>query len=160
MGLQDFGAGGRAGAADVGRISGAAADGSDFGFSLCDAVEPAGQSLERRAVYGCDEAGEEEAGGTVCAGAGGGRLHRKCAAGGFAALGCVVYVRTRWRATNSRTWRAAAPDRAASVCMEEREVGAWVHAARSRPAGILGAQRLSRVWRPVERAAIFRWLDI
>src|SRR5216683_2430712 len=41
MGLQDFGAGGRAGAADVGGVSGTAADRSDVGFSLRHALEPA-----------------------------------------------------------------------------------------------------------------------
>src|SRR5258708_39385414 len=92
MGLQDLRASGRAGAADVGGVSSAAAVGSDFGFSLRDALEPAGQPLERRAVYGCAEAGEEEAGSAVCASAGGRRLHRERAAGGFAAAGCAVHV--------------------------------------------------------------------
>src|SRR6266699_616507 len=92
VGFQDFRAGGGTGAADVGRISCASADGSDVGFSLRDALEPARQSLERRAFYGRDEAGEEEAGGAVCAGAGGRRLHGKRAAGGFTAAGCVIRV--------------------------------------------------------------------
>src|SRR6266481_5055331 len=39
VGLQDFRAGGRAGAVDVGGVSRAAADGSDIGFSLRDALE-------------------------------------------------------------------------------------------------------------------------
>ncbi len=72
------------------RISGAAADGSDVGFSLRDALEPVGQSLEGCAVYGRDEAGEDEAGGAVCAGAGGRGLHGECATGGFAAAGCAI----------------------------------------------------------------------
>src|SRR5258708_5190916 len=94
VGLQDYRAGGSTGATDVGGVSRAAADGGDIGFSLRDALEPAGQPVEGRAVYGCDEAGEDEAGGAVCAGAGGGRLHSKCAVGGFAAAGSAVYVRT------------------------------------------------------------------
>ena len=61
-------------------------------FHSCDALEPAGQPLEGRAVYGSDEAGEDETGGTVRAGAGGRRLHGKCAAGGLAAAGYAVYV--------------------------------------------------------------------
>src|SRR5216684_1724254 len=69
MGLQDLRASGRAGAAELGGVSRAAADGSDFGFSLRDALEPAGQPLERRAVHRCAEAGEEKAGGAVCASA-------------------------------------------------------------------------------------------
>src|SRR5712692_8439635 len=44
--------------------------------------------------------------------------------------------------------------------MEEREVGPRVHAAGSRPAGLLGAQRLSRVWRPVERTKILGKLKV
>src|SRR6266849_3186823 len=159
MGLQDFGAGGRAGAADVGGVSGTAADRSDVGFSLRHALEPAGQSLEGRAVYGCDEAGEEETRGAIRAGAGGRGLYGKCAAEGFAAAGCAVYVRTRRRASAGGTRRAATADRAALVCVEKREVGARVHAARSRPAGLLGAQRLSRLRRPVARAALFRQLE-
>src|SRR6266852_3167422 len=103
MGFQDFGASGSSGTADVGGVSGAAADGSDFRFSLRDAMEPAGQPLEGRALYGCDKAGEEEARGTVCAGAGGRRLHGECANGGFAAAGCVVYVRARWRTAGAGT---------------------------------------------------------
>src|SRR5260370_6688400 len=89
MGLQEFGVGRRTGAADVARVSGAAADGSDLGFSLRDALEPAGPSFERRAVYGRDEAGEAEAGRGVCAGTGGRRLHGKWAAGGCCAGGML-----------------------------------------------------------------------
>src|SRR5437588_2402400 len=158
MGLKDFGAGGRAGAADVGEISCVAADGGDFGFSLRDTLEPAGQSLERCAVHGRYEIGEAKGGGTVCAGAGGRRLHGKCAAGGFAEAECVVCVRARWRTADRGAWRAIEADCAASVCLEEREVGARVHAARSGSARILGAEWLSRVRRSVERAAIFRKL--
>src|SRR5260370_199771 len=132
MGLQDFGACRGAGAADLGRISGAAADGSDFGFPLRDALEPAGQSLEGRAVYGGDQAGEKEAWSGVFAGAGGRRLHGECAAGGVAAAGRAVYVRARRRALGCGTWRAAEAYRAASVRVEEREVGARVHVARPR----------------------------
>src|SRR5213075_765732 len=71
MGLQDFGASGGTETADLGRISLNAADGSDFGFSLRDALEPAGQPVEGRAVHGRLEANEAEAGGAVCAGAAG-----------------------------------------------------------------------------------------
>src|SRR5258708_429434 len=92
MGLQDLRASGRAGAADVGGVPGAVADRSDFGFSLRDALEPARQPLERRAVYGHAEAGEEEDGSAVRASAGGRRLHGECPAGGFAAAGCAVHV--------------------------------------------------------------------
>src|SRR5437899_6183040 len=45
-------------------------------------------------------------GGSVRTGAGGGRLHGKCAAGGFDSAECAVRVRTRWRAADSGTWRA------------------------------------------------------
>src|SRR5437870_13854664 len=159
MGLQDFGTGGRSAAADVERVRGAAADGGDFGFSLRDTLEPAGQSLERRAVYGRAETGESETGGTVCAGAGGRRLHGECAAGGFIEAECVVCVRARWRAADSRARRPAPADRAASVCVEECKVGARVHAARSGSAWILGAKWCSRVRRSVERAAILRKLE-
>src|SRR6266853_3843441 len=155
MGLQDFGVGRSAGAFDVGGISGAAADGGNLRFSLCDAMEPTGQSLEGRAVHGGDEAGEEEARSRVCAGAGRRRLHGECTAGGFAAARCAVYVRTRWRAAAGGARRAVAADRAASLCVEEREVGAGVHVAGSGPAGILGAQWVSRVRRSMERAEIF-----
>src|SRR2546422_1087623 len=154
MGLQDFGAGGRAGAAELGGISGAAADGSNVGFSLRDALEPAGQPLEGRAVYGGDEVGEAETRRCVCAGAGGRGLHGECAAGGFDAAGCAVYVRARRRAIGGGTRRAAAADRATPVRVEEREVGSRVYATGSRPAGILGAQWLSRVRRPMGRAAV------
>src|SRR2546426_8611038 len=154
MGLQDFGAGGRAGAADVGGVSGAAADGSDVGFSLRDALEPAGQSLEGSAFYGGDEVGEAETRRCVCAGAGGGRLHGECAAGGFDAAGCAVYVRARRRAIGGGTRRAAAADRATTVRVEEREVGSPVYATGSRPAGHSGAQRVSRLRRPMGRAAV------
>src|SRR2546425_11274257 len=160
MGLQDFGVGGRAGAAELGGISGAAADGSDFGFPLRDALEPAGQSLEGRAVYGSDEAGEAETRRCVCAGAGGGRLHGECAAGGFDAAGCAAYVRARRRAIGGGTRRAAAADRATPVRVEEREVGSRVYATGSRPAGILGAQWLSRVRRPMEGAKIFGKVEV
>src|SRR5882724_13196598 len=111
MGFQDFGVGGTAGAAGVGRISGAAADRSDFGFSLRDALEPAGQPLEGRAVYGPDEAGEGKGGGSVRARAGGRRVHGKCAAGGFDSAKCAVHIRTRRRAADGGTWRTIAVDR-------------------------------------------------
>src|SRR5439155_24352185 len=152
MGLQDFWAGGRSAAADVERISRAAACGSDFGFSLRDTLEPAGQSLERRTVYERAETGESETGGAVCAGAGGRRLHGKCAAGGFAEAECVVCVRARWRTADSRARRPAPADRAAFVCVEERVVVARVYLAGPRPAGFLGAEWLSRVRRSLERA--------
>src|SRR3989449_3691783 len=154
MGLQDFGAGGRTGAADVGGVSGAAADGSNVGFSLRDALEPAGQPLEGSAFYGGDEVGEAEAGCGVCVGAGGRGLHGQCAVGGFAKTGCAVHVRARRRAARARAWRAAAADRATSVRVEEGEVGARVHGAGSRSPRVLGAQWLSRVRRPVEGATV------
>src|SRR5438876_4327841 len=159
MGLQDFGTGGRSAAADVERVRGAAADGGDFGFSLRDTLEPAGQSLERRAVHGRYEIGEAKGGGTVCAGAGGRRLHGKCAACRFAAAQRAVCVRARWRAADCGAWRAIEVDCAAFVCVEEREVGARIHAAGPRPAGVLGAEWLSRVRRSLERAAILRKLE-
>src|SRR2546423_5542966 len=159
MGLQDFWAGGRAGAADVGRVWGVAADGGNFGFSLRDAVEPAGQPLEGRTVHGRDEAGESEAGGAVRVGAGGRRLHGKCAAGGFVEAECVVCVRARWRTADRGAWRAIEADCAASVCVEEREVGARVYVAGPRQAGVLGAEWVSRVRRSVERAAVLRKLE-
>src|SRR6266568_2748300 len=127
MGLQDFGIGGRAGAVELGRISSAAADGGDFGFSLRDALEPAGQSVEGRTVYGCDEGGREEARVEVCAGAGRRRLHGECPAGGFAAAGCAVHICARWRTVGGGARRTAAVDRTASLCVEKREVGAWIH---------------------------------
>src|SRR5258708_38499100 len=108
MGLQDFGIAGRAGAVELGRISSAAADGGDFGFSLRDALEPAGQSVEGRAVYGCDEGGREEARVELCAGAGGRRLHGECPAGGFAAAGRAVHILARWRTGGGGTRRDAA----------------------------------------------------
>src|SRR4029077_15555333 len=123
MGFQDFRAGGRASAADVGRVSRAPADRSNVGFSLRDSVEPAGQPVEGRAVYGRDEAGEEEAGSGICAGAGGRRLYGERAAGGFAAAGSAVYVRARWRAAGGRARRAIAADRGASLWGGERGRG-------------------------------------
>src|SRR5882757_5409049 len=146
MGLQDFGGSGNAGEVELEGIWGAAADRSDVGFSLRDAMEPAGQSMEGRTVYGRTEAGEGEDGREVCAGAGRRGIHGECAAGGFDAAGCAVCVGARWRAADGGTWRAAAFDCAASVCVEEREVGAGIHVAGSRPAGILGAEWVSRVW--------------
>ena len=50
-------------------ISRTAADGDDFGFSLRDALEPAGQSLERCFVHGCHETGQGESRSAVCLGA-------------------------------------------------------------------------------------------
>src|SRR3989442_9957638 len=158
MGLQDFGAGGRAGAADVGGVSGASSDGSIVGFSLRDALEPAGQSLEGSAFYGGDEVGEAETRRCVCAGAGGGRLHGECAAGGFDAAGCAVYVRARRRAIGGGTRRAAAADSATPVRVEGREGGSRGYSTGSRPAGGFGAQWVSRVRRPMERAAGLRQL--
>src|SRR5258708_9909322 len=154
MGLQDFRVGRRRVAAELGGISRAAANGSDVGFSLCDALEPTGQPLERSAVYGCDETGEAEAGGAVCAGAGGRRLHGECATGGFAAAGCAIHLCARRRAVGGGTWRAAASDRAAPVCGGEGEVGGGVHAAGPRTSGLLGAQLLSRGWRSGARTAV------
>ncbi len=60
--------------------------------SLRDALEPAGQSVEGRVVYGNAQAGEAEGRGKVCVGAGGRGIHGECAAGGFDAAGCAVCV--------------------------------------------------------------------
>jgi DMSO/TMAO reductase YedYZ molybdopterin-dependent catalytic subunit len=46
-------------------------------------------------------------------------------------------------------------DRSAVVCVEEREVGARLHATRSRSTRLLGAQWLPRIRRSLERAALF-----
>src|SRR2546430_5767020 len=97
--------------------------------------------------------------GAVRAGAGGRRLHGKCAAGGFIEAECVVCVRARWRAADRGAWRAIEADCAASVRVEEREMGTRIHIAGPRPAGVLGAEWLSRVRRSVERAAVFRKLE-
>src|SRR5256886_16527855 len=51
---------------------------------------------------------------------------------------------------------ARAAPRAASLFLEEREVGAGVRATRGRPAGILGAERLSHAGRPVDGGAVRR----
>src|SRR6266550_2839955 len=50
---------------------------------------------------------------------------------------------------------AAAFDRAALVRVEKRVVGARVHVARPRSPRLLGTQWLSRLRRPMERAAVF-----
>src|SRR5215475_303439 len=154
MGFQDFWRSGSAGEMVVEGVPGAATDGSDFGFSLRDALEPAGQSVEGCAVYGCAEAGTAEAGSEIYTGAGGRRLHGECTAGRSKAAECAVCIRTRRRSTNGGPWRAAATDCAAPLCVEEREMGARIHAAGSRPTRVLGAERVSRLWRSVERATV------
>ncbi len=55
---------------------------------------------------------------------------------------------------------ADASDRAASLRVEEREMGARFCAAGPRPVRLLGAQRLPRLRRSVERAAVLRKLEI
>src|ERR1700740_1960487 len=65
-------------------------------------------------------------------------------------------LRTRWKAPRRGTRRPAPPRCATSLRLEKREVGARFHASRPRPPGLLGAQRLSRLRRPLERAALLR----
>src|SRR5262249_26408999 len=90
VGFQDQWGRGIAATAELGGVSGAAADRSDFRLSLRDAVEPAGQPLERRPFHRSTEAGTAEAGSEVCFGSRGGRVHRERAAGGFETAECAV----------------------------------------------------------------------
>ena len=74
-----------------------------------------------------------------------GRCHRRQGLGG---------VDARGQAAAGRPRRPGPPAGAASVLLEEREVGHPDHPAGSRSAGILGAQRLSRPGRSLARTAV------
>jgi len=81
-------------------IWGAAANGSDFGFSLCDALEPFLDNRWKGVLFTeCAEAGEGEGGREICAGAGGRGIHGECAAGRFErgrmVLFCVLSMMAR-----------------------------------------------------------------
>src|SRR6516164_275714 len=132
MGFQDRRLGGRAAAAVMAGISRAAAGRSDFGFSLRDAMEPARQSMEGRAVHGSVEASETEDGRGVCVGAGRRGLYGKRAVERFGAARRAVRVCARRRTAARGTWRAVAFGCTTTVCMEKCEVGAWIHVAGPR----------------------------
>src|SRR6266487_1488281 len=68
------------------------ADGNDVRFSLRHALEPPGQSLERRAVHRRAETGQAKSGSAVRARPGGRGLHRQCAAGGLATAERAVRI--------------------------------------------------------------------
>jgi Oxidoreductase molybdopterin binding domain len=96
----------------------------------------------------------------VRVGAGRRGIHGKYSTSGPTSANRVVCVRTRWRTVDCGAWRPDAADRAASLRLEEREVGARVRVVRPRSPRFLGTQRLPRLWRSVERATVFRKLEI
>jgi len=67
----------------------------------------------------------------------------------------VVFA-SRWRTSQRRAWGPTAARGAASLRLEKCEVGPGFHGSRSRPPGLLGAQWLSHLRRPLERAALLR----
>src|SRR6266576_6238737 len=60
------------------------------------------------------------------------------------------------RAADTRARLAGAPAGATPLLLEEREVGAGLRAARRRPTGVLGAERLSHARRSMAGRAVRR----
>src|SRR5258706_13833018 len=112
----------------MGRVSRAAASGFHERFSLRNALEPPGQSVERSAVHGCGGTREGQTGSRIRVSAGRGGIYVEYPTEGFVAAGCPVRYRTFWRAVDGGTWRTPPPDCAASLRVEKREIGARGHA--------------------------------
>ena len=68
----------------------------------------------------------------------------------------MIALRYAGRADSARSWRTGAAAGAASLFLEVGEMGEWAPIHRDRCGRILGAARLSHLWRSLARAALHR----
>src|SRR2546426_5646731 len=114
-------------------------------------MEPAGRPLDGRSGPRDPRSGQAQARGEIRDGALRVRVHDLGAAQRAGRRGQASLLRAERRGPDPRAWLAAAPVRAFEILLEVGQVAARARVHGTQPARFLGATRLSRRSRPLER---------